>query len=134
MTLDWTPALSVGVPEIDDQHRELFRRAARLLEGLRRGEADEVGPLVEFLHRYAAAHFAAEEATMRATRYRGYARHKTEHDHFITELRALSREYGERGPAAFTAVKASHWLATWLEEHVCGTDAELGRFLSARSA
>ena len=38
MTLQWTQALSVGVDEIDDQHRELFRRAARLLDGLKKGE------------------------------------------------------------------------------------------------
>ncbi|HEX9051709.1 MAG TPA: hypothetical protein VF841_14355 [Anaeromyxobacter sp.] len=52
-TLEWTQALSVGVEEIDAQHRELFRRAARLLEGIRGGEPEELGQLFDFLHEYA---------------------------------------------------------------------------------
>ena len=55
--LEWTEALSVGVEEIDAQHRELFRRAARLLEGIHAGEPEELGALLDFLYRYAVEHF-----------------------------------------------------------------------------
>ncbi len=134
MALEWTKALSVGVEEIDDQHRELFRRATRLLEGLRRGEPEEIGDLVDFLHEYAVTHFGAEEALMRTTRYSGYLRHKAEHDRFISDLIALGRELTQRGPGAFFALKVNHWLVEWLKDHVSGTDAELGKFLARRSA
>lgn len=90
MPLEWTPALSVGVEEIDGQHRELFRRAGRLLDGIRRGDPEEIDELVEYLHRYAISHFGAEEAAMRETRYPGYARHKAEHDRFISDLLDLA--------------------------------------------
>jgi hemerythrin len=134
MALQWTPALAVGVEEIDDQHRELFRRAGKLLEGLHRGEPEEIGGLVDFLHEYAVRHFGAEETLMREARFSGYLRHKAEHDRFISDLLALSREHERKGPGAFLSLQVSHWLAQWLKGHVSGTDAELGRFLQRRTA
>jgi hemerythrin len=134
MALQWTESLSVGVEEIDAQHRELFRRAANLLEGLRKGEPEEIGGLVDFLYEYAVTHFGAEEDFMRASRFPGYVRHKAEHDRFISDLLALASEHERRGAGAFLALKVNHWLVQWLKEHVSGTDAELGKFLSRRSA
>jgi hemerythrin len=132
--LEWTQALSVGVEEIDSQHRELFRRAERLLEGIRKGEPEELGGLVDFLYEYAVEHFGAEEEHMRRTRFPGYQRHKAEHDRFISDLLALAREHERKGAGAFVALKVNHWLAEWLREHVSGTDAELGKYLLKRSA
>jgi hemerythrin len=134
MPLTWTQALSVGVEEIDAQHQELFRRAAQLLEGLRKGEPEEIGGLLEFLHAYAVTHFGAEEARMRSSRFPGYLRHKAEHDRFIGDMLALSSELERRGPGAFLALKLNHWLVQWLKEHVSKTDAELGRHLARRTA
>lgn len=132
--LEWTPALSVGVDEIDAQHRELFRRAARLLDGIRQGEPEEIGGLVDFLHQYAVEHFGAEEDHMRRTGFAGYPRHKAEHDRFISDLLALAREHERKGAGAFMALKVNHWITEWLRSHVSGTDAELGKFLVKRSA
>jgi hemerythrin len=134
MPLKWTEDLSVGVDEIDEQHRELFRRAGRVLDGLKRGEPEEIGGLVDFLHEYAVTHFGAEEEFMRKSRYPGYVRHKAEHDRFIADLLALSREHDRKGSGAFMVLRVSHWLVQWLKEHVSGTDAELGKFLARRSA
>jgi hemerythrin len=130
MPLEWTPALSVGIEEIDDQHRELFRRAGRLVEGIRRGDPAEIDELVEYLHRYAVSHFGAEEAAMRGSSYPGYARHKAEHDRFIADLLELSVENDDVG-GAFVAVKIDHWLSGWLRDHVSRIDAELGKFLGS---
>lgn len=133
MAIEWTPALSVGNEEIDAQHQELFRRAGRLLDGIRRGDPGETGELVDYLHRYAVTHFGAEEAAMRAARYPGYAAHKAEHDRFIEELLALAVEHDERG-GTFVAVRIDHWLGGWLRGHVSVTDAALGSYLAERSA
>jgi hemerythrin len=134
MTLEWTAALSVGLEEIDAQHRELFRRTGQLLDGLRAGEPGQIVPLVEFLHQYAVVHFGAEEDAMRAEGYAGFQRHKAEHDRFIADLLVLAEELDDRGPGAFLSVKASAWLSEWLRAHVSGTDAEMARFLRGRRA
>ncbi len=132
MPLEWTPELSVGDAVIDAQHRELFRRAARLLEGLRRGEPGEIGELVGFLREYVVEHFSTEEALMREVRYPGFARHKAEHDRFVSDLLAFAAEVERDGSGAFMSVKASHWLTEWLREHLSGTDAALGEFMAGR--
>ena len=132
--LEWTEALSVGVEEIDAQHRELLRRAARLLDGIHEGQPEELRQLVDFLYEYAVEHFGAEEEHMRRTRFPGYARHKAEHDRFISDLLRLAREHERKGAGAFMALKVSHWLGQWLRDHVSGTDAELGKFLVKRTA
>ncbi len=134
MTLEWTPDLSVGLDEIDDQHRELFRRAGRLLDGLKKGEPEEIGGLIDFLYEYAVSHFGAEEDFMRRSRYPGYVRHKAEHDRFISDLLALAREHDRKGAGAFMALKVNHWLVEWLNQHVSGTDRELGKHLARRTA
>jgi hemerythrin len=133
MTIEWTKALSTGVEEIDAQHRELFKRAGRLVAGLGAGEKEDVGALLGYLHQYAVSHFGAEEAQMRGARFPGYVRHKAEHDRFIEDLLDLTGEYEKKGKRALVALKASGWLSAWLREHVSGTDAELGKFLLRRA-
>jgi hemerythrin len=125
MALQWTQALSVGDDEIDAQHRELFRRAARLLDGIKRGEPEEIGALVDFLHEYAVTHFGAEEAWMRDVHYGGYAEHKAEHDRFVKDILRMSDEHERRGGPGLEALRIGTYLSRWLTEHVTSTDAAL---------
>ena len=134
MPLEWTQALSVGVEHLNAHHRELFRRVGRLLGGLHRGEPGEIEELVRYLHEYVVTHFRAEEERMRAERYPGYARHKAQHDHFVSDLLAIAAEHAERGGGAFMALRVNHWLSGWLREHISGADGEMGRFLARRTA
>src|SRR5690242_236110 len=102
MPIQWTPALAVGIDEIDGQHQELFRRAARLLDAIRAGRhPDELSELIRFLHAYAVEHFGLEEGWMRDVSYPGYLRHKAEHDRFISDLLALAEEHAQKGSTAF---------------------------------
>jgi hemerythrin len=128
-SLQWTDDLAVGVAEIDGQHRELFGRAARLIEGLRLGEPEDIGELLRYLHEYVVEHFGAEEALMREVRYAGYQRHKAQHDRFVSDLRDLAREYDRKGPGAFLSLQVNHWLEQWLKQHVTQVDAELAKLL-----
>ncbi len=80
MALEWTPDLSVGVEEIDEQHRELFRRAERLIATLRCGDRGEVLPLLAYLDEYVAHHFSAEERLMREVRYPALEEHVSRTD------------------------------------------------------
>lgn len=134
MPLEWTGDLSVGDEEIDDQHRELFRRVARVLEATQRGEPEELSGIVQYLHEYAVGHFGAEEARMRESRFPGYARHKAEHDRFVSDLLVIARDLDRKGPGAFLSLRVNHWLVGWVKEHVSGTDAELAAFLRRLSA
>jgi hemerythrin len=131
MALVWTSALAVGVEEIDEQHRELFRRADLLLAAVLAGDrAAEVGRLVAFLQAYAKVHFAAEEQLMQASGYSQLAEHRGEHRWFEEELARLAAELAVAGPTAQLAYALDRHLAGWLRNHVCLTDTALGRYLA----
>ena len=122
MRIEWTPALSVGNDAIDAQHRELFRRADALLVAIHAGKPERVGEVLNFLNRYAVEHFGLEEAWMREHRFRGYLRHKAEHDRFVADLVALADEH-ER--IAKIAIDLSHGRAA--RSFHSAQRAELGR-------
>ncbi len=129
MGLQWTSALALGVPEIDQQHRELFRRVDQLLEGMLEGERGEVAKLLGFLGQYVITHFGAEEELMRARGYPGYADHKAEHDLFLECLARLEEEHRTTGLTSRLVVRVNRQVADWLRDHVYLTDAALGRWL-----
>jgi hemerythrin len=129
MAIQWTPALSVGVPEIDAQHQELFRRAARLIAALRAGDPTEVGPLVSYLTEYVVTHFEAEESVMRAREYPGFATHRAAHEAFKRDFAALVADYERKGATPLVALTLHNWLSDWLRRHLGGEDLELGKFL-----
>jgi hemerythrin len=132
MTLRWTRALAVGDPDIDDQHRELFRRAARLIAALREGDRREVVPTLAYLDSYVVHHFEGEERLMRDLGYEGLAAHAAAHREFRDEFAALARDLERKGPTPLVALTVHNWLSDWLRHHLGGVDLELARFLSRR--
>jgi hemerythrin len=132
MTLDWSTGLRVGVPEIDEQHQELFLRAERLVLALRAGDRSEVEPLVKYLTDYVTSHFQCEERWMAQAEYPGLEVHRSAHRRFGDELVEMTREYQRKGPTPLMALTISNWLSDWLRRHIGGEDVELGRWLTAR--
>jgi hemerythrin len=133
MPITWDPTLVLGVPLIDAQHEELFRRLDALIEAIRGGRSRaEVGRTLGFLGEYAARHFAAEEALMRDQAYPALADHAAEHERFGAEMRALQAEYGRDGPTASLIIRVNTQLAGWLRSHVYRTDRALADFLHAQ--
>ena len=75
--MGWTPALSVGVEMIDEQHKTWFDKAEKLFEAGRNRQAKEyIGELLEFLDSYTKKHFADEEEYMLSINYPGYEAQK----------------------------------------------------------
>ena len=130
--IEWTSSLQVGVEEIDEQHRELFRRAARLVNALKVGDRTEVEPLMRYLSDYVVSHFECEERWMAETEYPGLETHRDTHRRFRDDLREMMREYQRKGPTALVALTVSNWLGDWLRTHIGGPDVELARWLSVR--
>jgi hemerythrin len=132
MVLDWTAGLRVGVPEIDEQHQELFLRAERLILALKAGDRSEVEPLVKYLSDYVISHFQCEERWMAEAEYPALEPHRDEHRRFRDEMQEMNREYQRKGPTPLMALTISNWLSRWLTSHIGGADVELGRWLQGR--
>ncbi len=130
--IQWSPSLSVGVPEIDAQHQELFRRAERLVTALRSGDRGEVAPLVRYLADYVVQHFSAEERYMREIGYPHLEGHRAAHDTFRHDLAEMIADYERKGPTPLVALTMHNWLSDWLRRHVGGLDVDIGRFADAK--
>jgi len=132
MAITWDPTLVLGIPEIDAQHQELFRRLDALLSAIRGGSSrDEVGKTLAFLGDYAVQHFSAEERHMEERFYPGLADHRAEHRIFAAEFRALLAEHHRDGPTPSLIIRVNTQLTSWLRSHVYRTDRALADFLRA---
>ncbi len=131
MPVQWTEDLATGIERIDEQHRELYQRVAGLHEAMRAGRLEDVPEMLDYLQRYAAEHFAAEEQQMTAAGYPGLIQHKRLHQRFVEEfLQHRQRLSPEVTPSAVVAL--SRWITEWLGAHVRSVDGEMARYLRRR--
>jgi hemerythrin len=130
MAIVWTPKLAVGVPQIDEEHQELFDRVNKLLEAMALAKAkEELKPLLGFLTDYVNVHFGGEQKLMQQHRYPAAAEHLSQLAFFVSEYQALAAEVQKTGPTALLSIKLNKLLCDWLRDHVSSTDKKFGEFL-----
>lgn len=133
MTLEWTPAIAVGVATIDTQHQELFTQVNALMAGLSAGKGkEEVTKALAFLQDYVLNHFAMEEKYMTQFAYPGVEAHKTQHQKFVEDFLALKKVYEAEGATIRVAMEVQKRVGDWLITHIKRTDKELGEFLKGK--
>jgi len=124
----WLESMSIGVPEIDQQHRQLLELVNKTWETAQgRDAAAETDATLRELCDYVINHFAAEEALMDPETYAGYDRHIQEH--IDCSMRAMDfLETFSEGKS----VRLEEFLdfaAAWVRHHIQETDQTLGEFL-----
>lgn len=130
MSVEWREALATGNVDIDNQHKELFRRFNNLLDSCQRGEGkEEVFNMLLFLGDYVRTHFAAEEKLQIQHSYPGYRAHKEEHDRFIDDFRKLEDQLRSEGSTFVLVIQTNQTIVDWLIRHISGTDKELANYL-----
>lgn len=130
----WTADLSVGVEEIDAQHRELFRRLSLLVDAMAAGDAlVQTKRLTAFLEVYVLEHFGAEERYMAQYTYPAASAHKVQHEVFLREMATLRARVRENYSAALL-VGLHKRIAGWLVNHIGTTDKLLAAFLKSKRA
>lgn len=130
MGVEWRASLSVGIDEIDLQHKQLLENFNNLLSACKTGEGvDELRRLLLFLDEYVTRHFRDEEALQVKHSYPEYAGHKKEHDAFIQRLHALRQEIVSEGAGLHHVMETNTMLLKWLLNHISTVDVELGIFL-----
>jgi hemerythrin len=132
VALQWTSTLSVGVPELDEQHQELFRRIDRLLTAVLHQDRSEAERLLTWLRGYVRDHFAAEERLMVEVEYPDAERHVQEHREFARRLAQVDADFAAQGPTAAVVFALEQQAVGWLKDHVYFTDVALGRYVHAR--
>lgn len=129
--MEWSPALELGIGEIDRQHRWLVDTTNRLHEEVagQRPSHDLVGKLLGSLSEYAVEHFITEELLFERHGYPQAEAHHNEHSHFVKAVREWERRHatGERlGPEILEFLKG------WLSYHILKSDRAFAPYLKDR--
>lgn len=134
MALEWSDELSSGIKEIDDQHKELFKRVNELLDAMDKGHGkEEVGKIVKFLEDYVVTHFGTEEKYMSKYSYPDYNSHKALHTAFISDFSALKKEFAEHGATTRLVILINRKVCDWLTNHISKIDKLLGAYLKTKA-
>ncbi len=123
--------MSVGIKEIDDDHRRLvsilndFEAA-----GLRGAGAVDEGSLRTILvklRRYTQEHFEREERLQEARHYQGYEENKEQHEWLLYRLDELVERYhaGQLGEGRAATAELSVFLKSWLIDHIIKIDLKM---------
>lgn len=131
--LVWTPALNIGVPEIDAQHRALFEQAGRFEAAVKAREHNfRLEDLFGYLANYARFHFAAEEQFMRDVGYPRLAEHIQEHSEFSRELLSLVPQWESEDDTTSALAGLLEFLDSWLMDHVTRSDQRIADHVRSR--
>lgn len=130
MATEWNRDLETGNVNIDNQHKELFRRFDSLMDACsqRKGK-EEVQKVLLFLGDYIRTHFAMEEELQRTHNYPEYPAHKEQHELFIRDLEKLEQQLKLEGPTLTLVIKTNQSMVNWLINHINVKDKHLAAYL-----
>lgn len=119
--MQWTEAMSVGLPELDDDHKVLIAVINRLAADSGEGAAeDEVRRSLATLARYAEYHFEREQRVMAACGFPELDTHIEEHLEFVGWVRDAERRLdatlGKTAEELHDEILA--FLRDWLNHHI----------------
>ena len=129
--MDWRKEYSIGIPEIDAQHMQLFECIDRLESaGDERQRELAVYFVMEQLNDYVRIHFAVEEIVMRLFDYPGLEAHAAEHRAFAARL----KEFESNELVEDMHIEAGKFLREWLVKHIQGSDKRYAAYLLENGA
>jgi hemerythrin len=121
----WSSVHSVYLPEIDAEHRALYRLGDDLHKALQSGAGPaQLKPILTNLLESAEEHFRHEERLMRAIHYDAFAWHKHQHDAARKTCKQLAARL-EAGDVAGIG-ELLHFLSGWLRDHMGVADRMMG--------
>jgi hemerythrin len=118
---------TIFIPEIDAEHRTLFRLADELETALASRAPQKRSEVLQSLVSHIQDHFAHEERLMRASRYDALEWHKRQHNGARRQIKRFIKriEEGDRKAGA----EMLEYLAGWLQNHIPVTDRMMAAYL-----
>ncbi|MEN9227979.1 MAG: hemerythrin family protein [Gloeomargarita sp. HHBFW_bins_205] len=124
----WDERIKVGLPLIDNQHRELIEAINDLADAIEQQQgAAAVKKLIAFLKGYAEWHFGQEESCAFRHQCPIAETNQKAHARFLEMLNQWHREYTESGASEEQARKIHAALGDWLLDHIYQIDTRLAQ-------
>jgi hemerythrin-like metal-binding protein len=117
MGIDWRESMTVGVKEIDDQHKKLIETMEKLNEAIIKHEVDEnLTQTFDGLFEYMNIHLATEEAYFDQFHYPEAAEHKAAHDFFRKRIGEMHNNIDKN--IRELSIELVSFLEFWLVGHI----------------
>lgn len=127
----WSEKYSVGVRELDSQHKQLMNILNELYEAMQSAtDKAKLSKIIGELANYTKIHFATEEKYLEKYNYAGLTGQKNEHAKFIQKVQAFKDDF-ESGKLALSLNIAS-FVKDWLSNHILGSDKQYESFLNSK--
>ncbi len=127
--IEWSSNLSVGIEEMDQQHRKLISLINQFHDALKAGNGDQIaaGILVQLVQ-YTQTHFAAEEKLMARYGYPEFPNHKKLHTVLVEQVGHMAEKI--KSGKMVSPVSIASFLKDWLSQHILGADKLYGQFIT----
>jgi hemerythrin len=127
----WSEKYSVGIKEIDEQHKTLFTLINRLRHAIIHVDLNKegravCGSILDELVDYTRIHFSLEQTLMHVGGYPEYEAHCKLHKNLVDEVEALQEKIAS-GKAAIN-FELLQFLHNWLTKHILGEDMKYGMY------
>ena len=126
--LEWKPEYSVGVPAIDEEHREMIELINTTYEKLEsNANAEDIENFLGDIYAGISAHFALEERIMQNAQYKEYQAHKEDHEDLLDQIHSMMDELVSDPEKGTQSLKLK--LSNWFSGHFATFDARLHKDL-----
>lgn len=117
----WTDKLSVGITEIDNQHKKLVYLVNQLHKAMKTQKgAHESGKILDELAQYVVTHFKYEEDLFEEKQYPLQGEHIQLHKDLVDKVSAFHDEF-KKGKAGLS-MDLMYFLTDWLKNHIMKAD------------
>jgi hemerythrin len=128
--VEWDDRYSIGIPLIDEQHKELLRQTNDLYAACLKSEEEARAFFKMVIHsmvEYVGVHFSTEEKMLEKIKYPDFEEHKRQHDEFVKEVLAHVQAFEEGKklvPNNFV-----RFLKDWLLAHIAVSDKKYSTYI-----
>lgn len=129
----WTEKYSVGLAELDEQHKHFIEICNRLIDMAESKELDREKALIQIneLGDYAMYHLGEEERLFAEHEYPDAQEHITAHDEFRVKIDELvNKVRDEEKDVRLAVFDAVNYAVEWLLSHILQTDKKYTKFFN----
>ncbi|MCB1316255.1 MAG: bacteriohemerythrin, partial [Leptospiraceae bacterium] len=128
--VQWNDSFSVGVPEMDDQHRNLFDILNELNAAMNANKSREtIESIIAQLSEYIVNHLRDEEQLLRKYNYPDLAKHEQSHKKFVEKVNELTGALLQ-DDSRILGYDIMNFVGDWLVSHIQKVDRQYGAFIN----
>jgi hemerythrin len=131
-TIEWTPALSTGLADIDADHKKLIDLLNQIFISSYAGVSSEMlNNILKELMNYTIYHFDREEKYLGSHDYPLLAEHNMQHEKLKNQLQEIISKVSESNLENLSD-ETYAFLRGWLIDHIQAHDLEYAKFLQKK--